>query len=59
MAGINSDIDLKLPSFPSASNPELQQQLIQIYDAFRVLQLELSKAKSRITALEAYNVAHP
>ena len=59
MTAFSSDIPIKLPVNPLTKDPELYDQLVSVYGAIRVLQQELSAAKARITALEAYNITHP
>lgn len=58
---LSSDINLGLPSVTRVSSEDviLINEFQDMLNAFRILQQELSAAKARITALEAYNVAHP
>jgi hypothetical protein len=59
MSDINSDIQLGLPLTPKTTDKEMFAQMLVVYQSIQILQRELSAAKQRIAALEAYNTAHP
>lgn len=58
---VDSDINLRLPNMPlvPATDVVMFRELSRIYDAFRILQTELSNAKARIAILEQYNTTNP
>lgn len=56
---ITSDIPIKLPTFPLVADPDMARELLLIYDAVRLLQVEISTLKQRVLSLEQYNIAHP
>lgn len=58
---LSSDVSLGLPHVTPIDNSDMAlNNLTQdLLNAFRIVQQELSAAKSRIAALEAYNTAHP
>lgn len=55
----SSDVDTALPVLPMTKDPELYQELSQVYFAIQVLQREVSSLRARVASLEAYNIAHP
>lgn len=59
MANFKSDIPLPIPQMSSVPDQQTRGELQLILDSIRMLQLELSSCRSRIAALEAYNIAHP
>jgi hypothetical protein len=58
---LSSDVNLGLPHVTpvDSGNIALNNHLQDVLNAFRIVQQELTAAKARIAALEAYNIAHP
>jgi hypothetical protein len=60
IGNISSDINLGLPQTTKVIDSQrLITEFNAIYAAFRILQIELSAAKERITILETYNTTNP
>lgn len=48
----NSSIDTRLPTMPRTREAELLKELTLVYDAIRILQVELSDLKARVKVLD-------
>lgn len=51
--------NMGLPILPTHNDPQTNGELTSLYFAVQTLARELEAAKKRLTALEAYNTAHP
>ena len=59
MTLFTSSINLSLPLASSIEDSLTQDEMQGVYNAFRVVLLELEKVKADIVALKQYNIAHP